>query len=321
MTRAFAAETRRSASVSARRASASCEARSADSAAASRTSASNRSARRRCPSAAIMASRSSPRSSPDSTAAAATRHLSAAAAAAAASASPAFLSSSAFAAISAAVAAATFPLHAFAVASSKSCAHSPFASCSLRAMSSSLSLRFSTKRRSVSASAALHHTCSNSSRCDCEILSEPCADASVGPRRPHRASQSPNDSCAPKFTSSSYDISASIMSTVRGDCNPRSRISEGAGAMLRARPADGGAITTGEPKDDLERFERTLGLPPPALPTVGPLKRESFRLMAASGLRTSLGLPNGAFFFAAAGVFLRLALWGAGAAAGGGAGA
>jgi hypothetical protein len=43
--------------------------------------------------------------------------------------------------------------------------------------------------------------------------------------------------------------------------------------------------------------------------------------MAASGLRTSLGLPNDAFFFAAAGVFLRLALWGAGAAAGGGAGA
>ena len=89
---------------------------------------------------------------------------------------------------------------------------------------------------------------------------------------------------------------------------------------MRARPADGGAITTGEPKDDLERFERTLGLPPPALPTVGPLKRESFRFIAASGLRTSLGLPNDAFFFAAAGVFLRLALWGAGAAAGGGAG-
>ena len=90
---------------------------------------------------------------------------------------------------------------------------------------------------------------------------------------------------------------------------------------MRGRPADGGAITTGEPKDDLDRFERTLGLPPPALLTVGPLKRESFRLMAASGLRTSLGLPNDAFFFAAAGVFLRLALWGAGAAAGGRAGA
>ena len=90
---------------------------------------------------------------------------------------------------------------------------------------------------------------------------------------------------------------------------------------MRGRPAEGGAITTGEPKDDLERFERTLGLPPPALLTVGPLKRELFRLMAASGLRTSLGLPNDAFFFAAAGVFLRLALWGAGAAAGGRAGA
>ena len=101
-------------------------------------------------------------------------------------------------------------------------------------------------------------------------------------------------------------------------------MSEGAGAMMfvvRVGPAEGGATTTGEPKDDLERFERTLGLPLPALPAVGPLNRESFRLMAASGLRTALGLPKDAFFFAAVGVFLRLALWGAAAAAGGGAGA
>ena len=101
-------------------------------------------------------------------------------------------------------------------------------------------------------------------------------------------------------------------------------MSEGAGAMMfvvRVGPAEGGATTTGEPKDDLERFERTLGLPLPALPAVGPLNRESFRLMAASGLRTALGLPKDAFFFVAVGVFLRLALWGAAAAAGGGAGA
>ena len=51
-------------------------------------------------------------------------------------------------------------------------------------------------------------------------------------------------------------------------------MSEGAGAMMfvvRVGPAEGGATTTGEPKDDLERFERTLGLPLPALPAVGPL--------------------------------------------------